>query len=249
MGSSLAASHRNFTFEDMGQVIGFVLFFSLFWFYPSQCQTEKCCSTKVVNNSPDSSLDGTYTLASDGEKRQDICIDACVYTREGLEYCFISKPEAESADVVCDDGSAGSGGSATTQSLDSLNDAANQAKEEADKAADAAINAASDAANALDQLDLSKLTTSGSRFKRQNDNNIVTDANLNLVIESESDSFTSSSDNAAGAGAQIVSNSVTESSSSANDVPTTCANLLKLMDEITETLTNNPAGVTPLMTA
>merc|ERR1711971_183643 len=255
MGSSLAASHRNFTFEDMGQVIGFVLFFSLFWFYPSQCQTEKCCSTKVVNNSPDSSLDGTYTLASDGEKRQDICIDACVYTREGLEYCFISKPEAESADVVCDGGSAGSGGSATTQSLDSLSDAADQAKEEADKAADeiaaadAAINAASDAANALDQLDLSKFTTSGSRFKRQNDNNIVTDANLNLVIESESESFTSSSDNAGGAGAQIVSNSVTESSSSANDVPTTCANLLKLMDEITETLTNNPAGVTPLMTA
>merc|ERR1711971_1447332 len=52
MGSSLAASHRNFTFEDMGQVIGFVLFFSLFWFHPSQCQTEKCCSTKVVNNLP-----------------------------------------------------------------------------------------------------------------------------------------------------------------------------------------------------
>merc|ERR1711971_230338 len=150
---------------------------------------------------------------------------------------------------------AASGGSATTQSLDSLSDAADQAKEEADKAADeiavadAAINAASDAANALDQLDLSKFTTSGSRFKRQNDNNIVTDANLNLVIESESESFTSSSDNAGGAGAQIVSNSVTESSSSANDVPTTCANLLKLMDEITETLTNNPAGVTPLMTA
>merc|ERR1719504_642104 len=158
----------------------------------------------------------------------------------------------ETSEVVS---GAGSGGSATTQSLDSLNDAADQAKEEADKAADeiaaaeAAINAASDAANALDQLDLSKFTTSGSRFKRQNDNNIVTDANLNLVIESESESFTSSSDNAAGAGAQIVSNSVTESSSSANDVPTTCANLLKLMDEITETLTNNPAGATPLMTA
>merc|ERR1719234_1118335 len=158
----------------------------------------------------------------------------------------------ETSEVVS---GAGSGGSATTQSLDSLSDAADQAKEEADKAADeiaaaeAAINAASDAANALDQLDLNKFTTSRSRFKRQNVNNIVTDANLNLVVESESESFTSSSDNAAGAGAQIVSNSVTESSSSANDVPTTCANLLKLMDEITETLTNNPAGVTPLMTA
>jgi hypothetical protein len=87
----------------MGQSIQFVLIFSLLSLFPgSQCQTEECCSTKVVENSPDPSLDGTYTLASDGEKREDICIDGCVYERDGLEYCFISKPVAESADVVCD---------------------------------------------------------------------------------------------------------------------------------------------------
>merc|ERR1712130_417925 len=62
---------------------------------------------KVVENSPDSSLDGTYNLASNGDKREDICIDGCVYERDGLEYCFISKPVDESADVVCDDGFTG----------------------------------------------------------------------------------------------------------------------------------------------
>merc|ERR1712168_901734 len=93
---------------EMGQSIQFVLIFSLISLFPgSQCQTEECCATKVVENSPDPSLDGTYTLASDGEKREDICIDGCVYERDGLEYCFISKPVAESADVVCDDGFTG----------------------------------------------------------------------------------------------------------------------------------------------
>merc|ERR1711970_1017544 len=93
---------------EMGQSIQFVLLVSLLSLFPgSQCQVEECCSTKVVENSPDASLDGTYTLASDGEEREDICIDGCVYERDGLEYCFISKPIAESADVVCDDGFTG----------------------------------------------------------------------------------------------------------------------------------------------
>merc|ERR1711971_1324556 len=239
MGSSVAASCRNFTFEAMGQSIGFVLIFSLYWFYPSQCQTEECCATKVVNNSPDSSLDGTYTLASNGEKEEEICMDGCVYAFKGEEYCFISKPVAESADVVCEDastGSAGSGGSATTQSLDSLSNAAEQAKEDVEKAtaeiaaADAAINAANDAARKLEQLDLKKFTSSGSRFQRQseNNNNIVAPAGANVQSDQQSSSVTASS---------------------ARDVPTTCTSLLKLMDDITETLTNNPTSVTPLMTA
>merc|ERR1712088_135772 len=100
---------------EMGQSIQFVLIFSLLSLFPgSQCQTEECCSMKVVENSPDPSLDGTYTLASDGEKREDICIDGCVYERDGLEYCFISKPVAESADVVCDGGFTGPSRSAET---------------------------------------------------------------------------------------------------------------------------------------
>merc|ERR1712192_377791 len=131
----------------------------------------------------------------------------------------------------------GSGGSATTQSLDSLSNAADQAKEDVEKAtaeiaaADAAINAANDAASKLEQLDLKKFT-SDSRFKRQseNNNNIVAPAGADVQIDQQSSS-----------------SSVT--ASSARDVPTTCTSLLKLMDDITETLTNNPAGVTPLMTA
>ena len=99
-----------FLSQEMGQSIQFVLIFSLLSLFPgNQCQTEECCSTKVVENSPDSSLDGTYNLASNGDKREDICIDGCVYERDGLEYCFISKPVAESADVVCDDGFTGNG--------------------------------------------------------------------------------------------------------------------------------------------
>ena len=76
-------------------------------FPESQGQREECCAVKVVNNSADISLDGTYTLtAHSDEKIEDICIDGCVYQRDGLEYCFISKPVAEGADVVCDnDGS------------------------------------------------------------------------------------------------------------------------------------------------
>merc|ERR1712038_12965 len=93
---------------EMGQSIQLVLIVSLLSLFPgSQGQGEECCAVKVVENSPDPSLDGTYTLASNGEKREDICIDGCVYERDGLEYCFISKPVAESADVVCDDGFTG----------------------------------------------------------------------------------------------------------------------------------------------
>ena len=47
----------------------------------------------------------------------------------------------------------------------------------------------------------------------------------------------------------IDSTSETVTSSSAYPVPTTCADLLKLMDEITNTLSSNPAGVRPLTTA
>merc|ERR1712012_1014712 len=94
---------------EMGQSIQLVLIVSLLsLFHGSQGQGEECCAVKVVENSPDSSLDGTYTLSDNGAKREEICIDGCVYERDGLEYCFISKPVAESADVQCDDGFTGS---------------------------------------------------------------------------------------------------------------------------------------------
>merc|ERR1712038_1038568 len=94
---------------EMGQSVQLVLIVSLLSLFPgSQGQGEECCAVKVVENSPDSSLDGTYTLSDNGAKREEICIDGCVYERDGLEYCFISKPVAESADVQCDDGFTGS---------------------------------------------------------------------------------------------------------------------------------------------
>merc|ERR1712156_1069273 len=94
---------------EMGQSIQLVLIVSLLSLFPaSHGQGEECCAVKVVENSPDSSLDGTYTLSDNGAKREEICIDGCVYERDGLEYCFISKPVAESADVQCDDGFTGS---------------------------------------------------------------------------------------------------------------------------------------------
>merc|ERR1712193_391757 len=94
---------------EMGQSIQLVLIVSLLSLFPgSQGQGEECCAVKVVENSPDSSLDGTYTLSDNGAKREEICIDGCIYERDGFEYCFISKPVAESADVQCDDGFTGS---------------------------------------------------------------------------------------------------------------------------------------------
>merc|ERR1711963_647638 len=75
---------------EMGQSIQLVLIVSLLSLFPgSQGQGEECCAVKVVENSPDSSLDGTYTLSDNGAKREEICIDGCVYERDGLEYCFI----------------------------------------------------------------------------------------------------------------------------------------------------------------
>ena len=185
----------------MGRSIGFALIFSLFSFHLSQCKVDVgCCPTKVVKDSPDPSLDGTYTLASDGDKREDICIDGCVYKGNGGEYCFISKPMAESSDVACEVGTGGS-----TGSIESLNDAAALAKDEALSAAaeifaaDAAITAANEAYNHLDKLDPSQFG-GGSRFKRQNTN---------------------------------------------YPVSTTCDSVLMLMDDIIDTLKNNPASVTP----
>ena len=205
-------------------MIGFVLIFSLVFFFPSRCQEEKCCSTKVVKKADDSSLDGTYTLASEGAKREEICIDGCVYKKEDREYCFISKPVSESAsEVTCEDG--------PTQSL---TEAAVQAKEEADKAkaeieaADASIKAAEEASSALDALNLNDFLASG-RSKRQN--------------------IDISADGIQVGDIQINPSSQTVTSSSPYPVPTTCATLKALMDDITGTLKDSPADVRPMIDA
>ena len=121
-------------------------------------------------------------------------------------------------------------GTTTTQTL---NDFAAETKQEADKAsaeiaaASAAINAVKDASSKLDTLDLNKFSRS-VRFKREKSNNHDVRANVPVEIDQSSGSV---------------------SSSSAYPVPTTCTSLLKLMDDITVTLTNNPVNVTPLMDA
>merc|ERR1719167_1748325 len=136
---------------------------------------------KVVKNARDSSLDGTYTLASEGAKREDDCVDGCVYKKDDREFCFIPKPVSESAsEVTCEDG--------PTQSL---TEAAVQAKEEADKAkaeieaADASIKAAEEAISALDALNLNDFLGS-RRSKRQNTNTIIAPPGTDVQLESSS---------------------------------------------------------------
>merc|ERR1712172_392759 len=196
-----------------------------------------CCKEKMVGST-------NYTLLPNNHHHllPLACLDNCVYTVANTstpKYCFEKGdlPTKCLSDTTSGAPEAtGTGGSATTQSLDSLSNAAEQAKEDVEKAsaeiaaADAAINAANDAARKLEQLDLKKFTSSGSRFQRQseNNNNIVAPAGANVQSDQQSSSVTASS---------------------ARDVPTTCTSLLKLMDDITETLTNNPTSVTPLMTA
>ena len=62
---------------------------------------KECCETKIVENAPNENLNGVFTLKSAGRKRATICMDGCVYVRDGEEFCFIEKPLAESAQVEC----------------------------------------------------------------------------------------------------------------------------------------------------
>jgi hypothetical protein len=48
-------------------------------------------------------LDGEYRLKEEEPTRRDeLCIDGCIYLRGGEEYCFIGKPLTESAEVACE---------------------------------------------------------------------------------------------------------------------------------------------------
>ena len=80
-----------------------ILFSSLAYAFT---ESSSCCAIKNVNNAPAeaSELNGVYTLKEDGAKREDICIDGCVYVKDNEEYCFIAKSPAESADIVCEVG-------------------------------------------------------------------------------------------------------------------------------------------------
>merc|ERR1719391_1739168 len=243
----------------MGQSIQFVLIFSLLSLFPgSQCQTEECCATKVVENSPDASLDGTYTLASDGEKREDICIDGCVYERDGLEYCFISKPVAESADVVCDDGftgpsttgftdlpSTGSTGSGSPMSPVSMESSGST---ETGGTGFTGSTGSTGSSGPTTTQSLDSLTDAVNQAREDADAALAAIAAADAAINAANaaSSQLDSIDFSAFASRRFKRQA---SSTTAYPVPTTCASVLILMDDITTTLSSNPAGVTPLITA
>ena len=55
----------------------------------------------VLNSAPDSGLNGVYTFKEEGETGEDICVDGCIFERDGEEYCFIEASGGETADVEC----------------------------------------------------------------------------------------------------------------------------------------------------
>merc|ERR1712233_214332 len=240
---------------EMGQSIQFVLIFSLLSLFPgNQCQTEECCSTKVVENSPDSSLDGTYNLASNGDKREDICIDGCVYERDGLEYCFISKPVDESADVVCDDGFTGpstsdfpSTGTGSIMSPTPMESTEATGPTETGPTEPGTGSTGSSGPTTTQSLE--SLGAAAAQAQADAEEALAKIAAADAAIEAASNAASQLND--------IDFNQFLPqrrfrrqaSTTSAYPVPTTCASVLILMDDITTTLSDNPAGVTPLITA
>merc|ERR1711990_287758 len=243
-------------------------------------QTEECCSTKVVENSPDSSLDGTYNLASNGEKREDICIDGCVYERGGLEYCFISKPVAESADVVCDDGftgpsttgfsdfpSTGSPGTGSTMSPVSMEftgptgtgstgefTGSTGTGSTGDFTGPTGTGSTGDSTGSTGSSgptttqSLESLSEAADQARAAAEAALAAIAAADAAIEAAS---TAASELGKIDFSQFGSNRFKRqaSSTTAYPVPTTCATVLVLTDDITTTLADNPAGVAPLITA
>merc|ERR1712130_55526 len=218
----------------------------------------ECCSTKVVENSPDSSLDGTYNLASNGDKRDDICIDGCVYERDGLEYCFISKPVAESADVVCDDGftgpsttgssgfpSTGSTGSGSPMSPVSMESSGST---ETGPTGFTGSSGSTGSSGPTTTQSLDSLTDAVNQAREDADAALAAIAAADAAINAANaaSSQLDSIDFSAFAGRRFKRQA---SSTTAYPVPTTCTSVLILMDDITTTLSSNPAGVTPLITA
>ena len=63
---------------------------------------DDCCPMKTVRDASgeDSKLNGVYILKTkEDSKRNDKCLDSCIYTRDNQEYCFIDKPGPT---VVCE---------------------------------------------------------------------------------------------------------------------------------------------------
>jgi hypothetical protein len=58
---------------------------------------------KIVNDSS-AGLNGVYTLKVKGPKREEVCLDGCIYIKEGEpgnEYCFKRSTKVEYSNVAC----------------------------------------------------------------------------------------------------------------------------------------------------
>merc|ERR1711962_175557 len=84
-------------------------FLSLFFLPVSHTSTSttphECCPTQKVENAPKAWMDGEYILVDEGPKREAICVNGCVYEKDGKEYCFVDgqdeSPPVQNAEVFC----------------------------------------------------------------------------------------------------------------------------------------------------
>merc|ERR1711963_390826 len=245
---------------EMGQSIQLVLIVSLLSLFPgSQGQGEECCAVKVVENSPDSSLDGTYTLSDNGAKREEIYIDGCVYERDGLEYCFISKPVAESADVQCDDGftgstefpGTGSTGTGSTMSPVSMDTTGStfDGSLPTGSTFDGFTGSTGSAGPSTTQS-LGSLSDAVNAAKEEADAALAEIAAADAAIEAASgaSSALDSFDFASLASSRRLKRQA-DATTAAYPVPTTCDGVVGLFIDLIDKLTNDPASVGPLVVA
>merc|ERR1712038_1165700 len=244
---------------EMGQSIQLVLIVSLLSLFPgSQGQGEECCAVKVVENSPDPSLDGTYTLASDGEKREDICIDGCVYERDGLEYCFISKPVAESADVQCDAGFTGTGSTMSPVSMDmtgSTFDGSMPTGSTFDGSMPTGstfdgFTGSTGSAGPSTTQSLGSLSDAVNAAKEEADAALAEIAAADAAIEAASGASSALDDfDFASLASSRRLKRQADATTVAYPVPNTCDGVVQLFVDLIDKLTNDPASVGPLVVA
>ena len=251
---------------EMEQSFQLVFIICLVTLFPeSQGQRGECCAVKVVNNSADISLDGTYTLtAHSNTKREDICIDGCVYQRDGLEYCFISKPVAESADVVCDNqsDSFSASGSSKVPGARSSGSTVSTGSMKSNKATGATETGApgSSRSNRPPRSTASAVHSTtrslGNLFDIVNAAMEAKDTALAAITAADEAIHTANEAREKVSSFDFKTLTATKplgyqasSIVSAYPLPATCDAVSMLLDDIVDILIDNPAAVTPLMAA
>merc|ERR1711899_448351 len=255
---------------EMGQSIQLVLIVSLLSLFPgSQGQGEECCAVKVVENSPDSSLDGTYTLSDNGAKREEICIDGCVYERDGLEYCFISKPVAESADVQCDDGFTGStefpgtGSTGTGSTMSPVSMDMTGSTFDGSMPTGSTFDGSMPTGSTFDEFtgstgsagpsttqSLGSLSDAVNAAKEEADAALAEIAAADAAIEAASGASSALDDfDFASLASSRRLKRQADATTAAYPVPNTCDGVVQLFVDLIDMLTNDPASVGPLVVA